>query len=169
MAWSWTHFNVQWNHCIFQEHGLAGFFRGAVPRCLRRTMMAAMAWTVYEQLMARMGLKSWEKENAGDWNVNERKVVKWDFAQVSERAGDLGSVTILLNLHQSAQTAENWEWRKKTRKKVFQCTVEKTYGRAPISTQRRTWKERVLPLISGSFLLLLYLQGLDKGAAVRSQ
>ncbi|XP_014030198.1 mitochondrial glycine transporter B isoform X2 [Salmo salar] len=43
---------------IFTEHGLRGFFRGAVPRSLRRTLMAAMAWTVYEQLMARMGLKS---------------------------------------------------------------------------------------------------------------
>lgn len=43
---------------IYKEHGLAGFFRGAVPRSLRRTMMAAMAWTVYEQLMAQMGLKS---------------------------------------------------------------------------------------------------------------
>lgn len=42
-----------------QEHGVGGFFRGAVPRSLRRTLMAAMAWTVYEQLMARMGLKSW--------------------------------------------------------------------------------------------------------------
>ncbi|XP_076866309.1 mitochondrial glycine transporter A isoform X2 [Brachyhypopomus gauderio] len=41
-----------------QEHGLRGFFRGGVPRSLRRTMMAAMAWTVYEQLMTRMGLKS---------------------------------------------------------------------------------------------------------------
>lgn len=41
-----------------QEHGVAGFFCGAVPRCLRRTLMAAMAWTVYEQLMAQMGLKS---------------------------------------------------------------------------------------------------------------
>uniref|UniRef100_A0A3B5LZ76 Mitochondrial glycine transporter n=1 Tax=Xiphophorus couchianus TaxID=32473 RepID=A0A3B5LZ76_9TELE len=38
--------------------GMSGFFRGAVPRSLRRTLMAAMAWTVYEQLMARMGLKS---------------------------------------------------------------------------------------------------------------
>ncbi|KAL4647967.1 solute carrier family 25 member 38 isoform X1 [Arapaima gigas] len=38
--------------------GLNGFFRGAVPRSLRRTLMAAMAWTVYEQLMAKMGLKS---------------------------------------------------------------------------------------------------------------
>ncbi|KAJ8001900.1 hypothetical protein DPEC_G00174210 [Dallia pectoralis] len=43
---------------IYKEHGLSGFFRGAVPRSLRRTLMAAMAWTVYEQLMARMGLKS---------------------------------------------------------------------------------------------------------------
>lgn len=43
---------------IYMEHGLQGFFRGAVPRSLRRTMMAAMAWTVYEQMMARIGLKS---------------------------------------------------------------------------------------------------------------
>uniref|UniRef100_A0A671R2X9 Solute carrier family 25 member 38a n=1 Tax=Sinocyclocheilus anshuiensis TaxID=1608454 RepID=A0A671R2X9_9TELE len=43
---------------IYKEHGLVGFFRGAVPRSLRRTMMAALAWTVYEQLMAQMGLKS---------------------------------------------------------------------------------------------------------------
>ncbi|XP_010871307.1 mitochondrial glycine transporter B-like isoform X1 [Esox lucius] len=43
---------------IYREHGLRGFFRGAVPRSLRRTLMAAMAWTVYEQLMAHMGLKS---------------------------------------------------------------------------------------------------------------
>lgn len=43
---------------IFRTDGVRGFFRGAVPRCLRRTLMAAMAWTVYEQLMAKMGLKS---------------------------------------------------------------------------------------------------------------
>ncbi|XP_029014595.1 mitochondrial glycine transporter A-like isoform X2 [Betta splendens] len=43
---------------VFKEHGLQGFFRGAVPRALRRTMMAAMAWTVYEQLMAQFGLKA---------------------------------------------------------------------------------------------------------------
>lgn len=43
---------------IYMEHGLQGFFRGAVPRSLRRTMMAAMAWTVYEQMMERIGLKS---------------------------------------------------------------------------------------------------------------
>ncbi|XP_060103512.1 mitochondrial glycine transporter [Heteronotia binoei] len=43
---------------IFRDYGLAGFFRGAVPRALRRTLMAAMAWTVYEQMMSKMGLKS---------------------------------------------------------------------------------------------------------------
>lgn len=43
---------------IYNEHGFPGFFRGGVPRSLRRTMIAAMAWTVYEQMMARMGLKS---------------------------------------------------------------------------------------------------------------
>lgn len=43
---------------VCQDQGLVGFFRGAVPRSLRRTMMAAMAWTVYEQLMDRMGLQS---------------------------------------------------------------------------------------------------------------
>ncbi|KAK7929896.1 hypothetical protein WMY93_006291 [Mugilogobius chulae] len=45
-------------HYIYNENGVRGFFRGAVPRSLRRTLMAAMAWTVYEQLMAKMGLKS---------------------------------------------------------------------------------------------------------------
>ncbi|XP_070703767.1 mitochondrial glycine transporter A-like [Pempheris klunzingeri] len=43
---------------ICVEHGFQGFLRGAVPRALRRTMMAAMAWTVYEQMMNRVGLKS---------------------------------------------------------------------------------------------------------------
>ncbi|XP_056262229.1 mitochondrial glycine transporter B-like [Pseudoliparis swirei] len=43
--------------CIYTEHRLQGFFRGAVPRALRRTMIAAMAWTVYEQMMARFGLE----------------------------------------------------------------------------------------------------------------
>ncbi|XP_035886384.1 mitochondrial glycine transporter isoform X2 [Phyllostomus discolor] len=43
---------------IFKDHGLRGFFHGSVPRALRRTLMAAMAWTVYEEMMAKMGLKS---------------------------------------------------------------------------------------------------------------
>ncbi|XP_074052004.1 mitochondrial glycine transporter [Macrotis lagotis] len=43
---------------IFKDYGLIGFFHGGVPRALRRTLMAAMAWTVYEEMMAKMGLKS---------------------------------------------------------------------------------------------------------------
>jgi len=42
---------------IYKKEGLVGFVRGVVPRTLRRTLMAAMAWTVYEQIMASCGLK----------------------------------------------------------------------------------------------------------------
>jgi len=42
---------------IAVREGARGFFRGAVPRTLRRTMMAALAWGVYEQVMKNMGLK----------------------------------------------------------------------------------------------------------------
>ncbi len=37
--------------------GPAGFMRGIVPRTLRRTLMAALAWTVYERAVKNMGLK----------------------------------------------------------------------------------------------------------------
>ncbi|XP_018420213.1 PREDICTED: solute carrier family 25 member 38 [Nanorana parkeri] len=43
---------------IYKNHGLIGFFNGGLPRALRRTLMAAMAWTVYEKMMETMGLKS---------------------------------------------------------------------------------------------------------------
>ncbi|KAM4821609.1 mitochondrial glycine transporter [Thomomys bottae] len=43
---------------IFQTHGLRGFFHGGVPRILRRTLMAALAWAVYEEMMIKVGLKS---------------------------------------------------------------------------------------------------------------
>lgn len=42
---------------INKEHGLAGYFRGLVPRVLRRTFMTALAWTVYEQVSRELGLK----------------------------------------------------------------------------------------------------------------
>lgn len=35
---------------VFQHDGAFGFVRGVVPRTLRRTLMAAMAWTVFEQV-----------------------------------------------------------------------------------------------------------------------
>lgn len=41
---------------IYKTEGLVGFQRGILPRCIRRTLMAAMAWTVYEQLMKSFGV-----------------------------------------------------------------------------------------------------------------
>lgn len=42
---------------ILRSDGVRGMFRGAVPRMLRRTLMAAMAWTVYEELMVYLHFK----------------------------------------------------------------------------------------------------------------
>lgn len=41
---------------IYKENGLVGFFSGMVPRMMRRTLMSAMAWTVYEQVISSIGL-----------------------------------------------------------------------------------------------------------------
>ncbi|XP_023240292.1 solute carrier family 25 member 38-A-like [Centruroides sculpturatus] len=42
---------------IYQEYGLSGFFKGIVPRIVRRSLMSATAWTIYEQVTRNMGLK----------------------------------------------------------------------------------------------------------------
>ncbi|GBP46479.1 Mitochondrial glycine transporter [Eumeta japonica] len=42
---------------VHQTYGIRGYFKGAVPRMLRRTLMAAMAWTVFEEITRSMGLK----------------------------------------------------------------------------------------------------------------
>lgn len=42
---------------IHEKYGMQGYFKGLVPRMLRRTLMAAMAWTVYEQITRSIGLK----------------------------------------------------------------------------------------------------------------
>ena len=42
---------------IARSEGAAGFMRGIDPRSLRRTLMAALAWTVYERAMKNIGLK----------------------------------------------------------------------------------------------------------------
>ncbi|XP_022257014.1 solute carrier family 25 member 38-like [Limulus polyphemus] len=42
---------------VYKEYGLIGFFRGLAPRVLRRTLMTALAWTVYEQVSRELGLK----------------------------------------------------------------------------------------------------------------
>ncbi len=46
--------------CVFvvcEKNGVQGLFRGMLPRCMRRTLMAAMSWTVFEAVMKRLGLK----------------------------------------------------------------------------------------------------------------
>ncbi|RXG73679.1 Solute carrier family 25 member 38, partial [Armadillidium vulgare] len=35
---------------VRKKYGPKGYFKGLVPRMIRRTLMAAMAWTVYEQV-----------------------------------------------------------------------------------------------------------------------
>jgi len=42
---------------ILQTQGMTGFTTGFVPRAVRRTLMAALAWTVYEKMIRSIGLK----------------------------------------------------------------------------------------------------------------
>ncbi|CAK1596393.1 unnamed protein product [Parnassius mnemosyne] len=42
---------------IHRTYGVQGYFKGAVPRMLRRTLMAAVAWTVFEEITRSIGLK----------------------------------------------------------------------------------------------------------------
>ncbi len=42
---------------VYARHGAQGFLVGLVPRMLRRTLMSALAWTVYEEIMRQVGLK----------------------------------------------------------------------------------------------------------------
>ncbi|EDV27797.1 Solute carrier family 25 member 38 [Trichoplax sp. H2] len=42
---------------IYKSNGISGFFRGLALRLTRRTLMAAMAWTVYEQIFRVVNLK----------------------------------------------------------------------------------------------------------------
>lgn len=39
---------------VHKKYGYRGYFKGLVPRMLRRTLMAAMAWTVYENVSEAM-------------------------------------------------------------------------------------------------------------------
>lgn len=41
--------------CIYSEKGVNGFLQGLLPRLVRRTLMSAMAWTIYEQVMRGIG------------------------------------------------------------------------------------------------------------------
>ncbi|KAJ8971622.1 hypothetical protein NQ314_000605 [Rhamnusium bicolor] len=52
-------FRGLWSVAVYvhSKYGIQGYFKGMVPRMLRRTLMAAMAWTVYEQISQAVGLK----------------------------------------------------------------------------------------------------------------
>ncbi|XP_034241853.1 mitochondrial glycine transporter-like [Thrips palmi] len=41
---------------IYQKYGVVGFFKGLSPRILRRSLMAAMTWTVYEHVSEKLCL-----------------------------------------------------------------------------------------------------------------
>ncbi|KAG7209768.1 hypothetical protein KM043_011391 [Ampulex compressa] len=42
---------------LYKRYGILGYFKGIVPRMLRRTLMTTMAWTVYEEMIRYTGLK----------------------------------------------------------------------------------------------------------------
>ena len=42
---------------ILKASGPRGFMIGLAPRMLRRTLMSALAWTVYEEIMRKVGIK----------------------------------------------------------------------------------------------------------------
>lgn len=42
---------------VQKKYGVKGYFKGLGPRMLRRTLMASMAWTLYEKVTVSLGLK----------------------------------------------------------------------------------------------------------------
>ncbi|KAL4240286.1 hypothetical protein ACF0H5_001080 [Mactra antiquata] len=49
---------------VYQRDGIEGFWRGIIPRTIRRTLMAAFAWTVYEEVSKSMGLNAENGRNS---------------------------------------------------------------------------------------------------------
>jgi len=58
-----------------QTHGVQGFLHGLAPRLLRRALMAALSWTVYEQVSFQPGtnLNCGYRELAEDMTLFLRK------------------------------------------------------------------------------------------------
>lgn len=52
-------FRGVWSAVVYvhSNYGVKGYFKGIVPRMLRRTLMAAMSWTIYERVSQSIGLK----------------------------------------------------------------------------------------------------------------
>ncbi|CAK9834125.1 Mitochondrial glycine transporter [Anthophora retusa] len=41
---------------VYKKYGMLGYFKGIVPRMLRRTLVTAMAWTIYEEVAKFLNL-----------------------------------------------------------------------------------------------------------------
>ncbi|CAI5995278.1 unnamed protein product [Closterium sp. NIES-64] len=51
---------------IYKSQGLPGFFRGVVPRVLKRSMQQALTWTLFERLSSVLsGRTLWDRKDAG--------------------------------------------------------------------------------------------------------
>ena len=42
---------------VYRTYGMQGFMVGFIPRCLRRTLVTAMSWTIFEEFMKKFRLK----------------------------------------------------------------------------------------------------------------
>lgn len=43
---------------VYSNQGVRGFLSGTIPRCARRTLMTAVAWTLYERILLSLGMKN---------------------------------------------------------------------------------------------------------------
>ncbi|CAI7832955.1 unnamed protein product [Closterium sp. NIES-53] len=51
---------------IYKSQGLPGFFRGVVPRVLKRSMQQALTWTLFERLSSVLsGRTLWDRKDPG--------------------------------------------------------------------------------------------------------
>ncbi|CAI5502793.1 unnamed protein product, partial [Closterium sp. Naga37s-1] len=56
---------------IYKSQGLPGFFRGVVPRVLKRSMQQALTWTLFERLSSVLsGRTLWDRKDAGPHSVD---------------------------------------------------------------------------------------------------
>lgn len=52
------------SRAIWRAHGVGGFFRGVLPRVLKRSLHQAVAWTIFEEFSRALSGKTvWDKQN----------------------------------------------------------------------------------------------------------
>lgn len=52
-----SHYRHDALRLIFKKQGFSGFFVGLLPRLFRRTLIATLSWTVYDQVMQSLGME----------------------------------------------------------------------------------------------------------------